>query len=204
MTNLKYVCYVDCLNVDTLEADKLKVNASVELQATQESCTANTGISFDLNPDTITLELKSYLDDLVTENNVFVADKPGAKAYFVLHAESNLDLSITIAELKRTIGLVTGTISFTELTCPNDGDFCFSVDISNLGLTVDTLVSVNFNAKVIIDFTGGVKREVGLSSSYNLNTVVRILNKQEDATVESTSLGYALAIPAAAIVIAAF
>jgi hypothetical protein len=204
LTNLKYVCFENCDDVEFTEADKLKVEAQVVLQSTQDSC--GSGISFDLSPDTVILTLESTLADYIMENNVFVADEDDALAYFVLAAESSVEIaSLTINELKRTFDGVTVDSSFTVGDCPDpdDTDVCFSVDISNLDIEVDTVETVHYAAKVIVSFVDGSKRAVGLSGSYNLNKVVRILNKIEK-TSEDTSSGYNLAIPAAAIVIAAF
>jgi hypothetical protein len=77
---LVYDCYGDCQDVRSQVQDLLVVEASMNLQATQDNC----GFDFSIDEtDSVDLEMKSYLNDYTTENVIYVeGDDYAGSAFF--------------------------------------------------------------------------------------------------------------------------
>jgi len=193
---LEYDCYGDCADAhqELSNAGMLHVQGQVTLQATQDNC----GLDFVIDgTDTVSLTMNPFLDDFVTPNAVFIeGDESIGAAYFKIVATSSIEVaSFTIIEMSAQLDyhspvvMIEGDQSgYYVQDCPDADNgmpsICCSAMVANMYDNLDSeseLSNVNIYAQVEISYTDGSKRTVGLGSSHQLQTNIRVRHSKDAA-----------------------
>jgi len=194
---LVYDCYGDCQDVRAAVADQLNVEASITLQATQDNC----GFNFSIDAtQSVSLEMKSYLNDYMTENAIYVegSDYAGS-AYFKIVATSTVPIDhMNILKLDDSVSKTDGgdennvLDKYVVVDCPagaipsGERAICFSIKTSDLYVAYgpDAILTININAEVELSYTSA-KRDNGLSTNYQLHSSVHVVPNAANNNVNS-------------------